>query len=53
MGMVAKSVTCAVVASLLLASFAGAQQASMKVGGKAPEFRLVGSDGNEYSLAQF
>jgi peroxiredoxin Q/BCP len=36
-----------------LALFAGAAAADLKVGDKAPDFTLQGSDGKTYSLEQF
>ena len=42
----------ALVAALLGTSLSVAQQVNLKVGDKAPEFRLMGSDGKEYTLAQ-
>ncbi len=35
------------------ASFAAEDKAAPKVGDKAPEFKLKGSDGKDYTLAQF
>ena len=35
------------------ASFAAEDKAGLKAGDKAPDFKLKGSDGKDYSLAQF
>ncbi len=40
-------------AALLVAVMNNANAADLKVGDKAPDFQLKGSDGNEYSLSQF
>ncbi len=51
MKIAAKSVALLSVAVLLAASVSLAQQASLKAGDKAPDFKLMGSDGKEYTLA--
>jgi peroxiredoxin Q/BCP len=44
-------------AAALVAAVAGAgsaeEQAALKVGDKAPDFKLTGTDGKEYTLHQF
>ena len=48
-----KRVACAL-AVLAVASFVGGVAAEeLKVGDKAPDFKLKGSDGKEYTLKQF
>ena len=41
--------------ALVLAFFCAGQvgAAELKVGDKAPEFKLMGSDGKEYTISQF
>ena len=39
--------------ALLVAAMSNASAADLKVGDKAPDFKLKGSDGDEYSLSQF
>jgi len=48
-----RSLLVVLITLLLGTSLAMAQQASLKVGDKAPDFKLMGSDGKEYTLAQF
>ena len=43
----------AVVAMMLLAGAAGAQDAQLQVGDMAPDFTLQASDGQTYTLADF
>ena len=45
----------ALAAAMMLASSAFGQEekAELKVGDKAPDFKLQGSDGKEYTLGQF
>lgn len=49
----ARFLAVALVAVLLGASLAVAQQIDLKVGDKAPDFTLTGSDGKGYALAQY
>jgi peroxiredoxin Q/BCP len=42
-----------IASAVLLALLCGVAQAEPKVGDKAPDFKLQGSDGKEYSLADF
>jgi peroxiredoxin Q/BCP len=48
-----KLLVAAIAATTILAVAAYAFDQPVKVGDKAPEFKLKGSDGKEYSLSQF
>jgi peroxiredoxin Q/BCP len=48
-----KVLLAAIAAAMILAVAAYAADQPLKVGDKAPEFKLKGSDGKEYTLSQF
>jgi peroxiredoxin Q/BCP len=47
------ALTLAALTATLAAAFAAADAPAPKVGDKAPDFKLKGSDGKEYTLKQF
>jgi peroxiredoxin Q/BCP len=48
-----KLILTAIAATMIVAVAAHAYAEALKVGDKAPDFKLKGSDGKDYSLAQF